>query len=63
MRSILRNIGLTGNFQFKANFWGSQVLWVEESCVYHDTVDMTASPEFTRWRKANMSDVGKLDLR
>jgi hypothetical protein len=61
MSNTLKSTGLTGQFSFRYNFWGSLVLWVQETCVYLD--DNDASPEFKQWRKAEEEDLNELDLR
>lgn len=49
--------GLTGKYRFKSNFFGSQVLWVQECFQYYEDRDGTFSPEFFRWRKATEEDM------
>lgn len=55
--------GLTGQYEFRYNIWGSLVLYIEEVCTYIDSNDGSFSPEFTVWRKADHTDLKELDLR
>lgn len=63
MADTKKTLGLTGKFKLTPNFWGSLVLYVQEVCVYVDGFDMSSSPEFKTWRKAEYSDLQDLDLR
>ncbi|RKE02330.1 hypothetical protein [Marinifilum flexuosum] len=63
MRAVKRALELTGNYEFRSNFWGSLVLYVEREFEYVDTIDSTVSPSFTLWQKATPKDLKELDLR
>lgn len=63
MRQTKLKLRLTGQYDFRPNFWGALVLWVEKVCVYIDTVDGSYSPEFTIWTRGENRDLKELDLR
>ncbi|MDO6389041.1 hypothetical protein Q4E40_02795 [Pontibacter sp. BT731] len=58
-----RNVKLTGKFYFRRNFFGSQILMVEESGQYEDPIYFDLGPVHHTYREATERDVQELNLR
>jgi hypothetical protein len=61
--STRTNIKLTGKISFRKNFFGDQILMVEESGQYEDPIYCDLGPVHYVWRTATEKDVQELNLR